>query len=52
MGKGADGTGGQIKGESHGLGTIILPRPLPKPVVDGVLKWPLKFNKSMNGTFG
>ena len=26
--------------EQNGLGTIILPRPLPEPVIDEVLDWP------------
>ncbi len=27
-------------GGGDGLGTIILPRPLPEPVIDEVLRWP------------
>lgn len=28
-------------GDGDGLGTIILPRPLPEPVIEEVLKWPV-----------
>lgn len=34
-----EGRGTEI-GNGDGLGTIILPRPLPEPVIDEVLKWP------------
>ena len=27
-------------GGGDGLGTIILPRPLPEPVIDEVMEWP------------
>jgi len=27
-------------GGGDGLGTIVLPRPLPEPVMSGVLAWP------------
>jgi predicted nuclease with RNAse H fold len=33
------GRGTEVGG-GDGLGTIILPRPLPKPVIDEVLDWP------------
>lgn len=28
-------------GSGDGLGTIVLPRPLPKPIIDEVLHWPV-----------
>jgi hypothetical protein len=34
LGRGAEVGGGD------GMGTIILPRPLPEPVIGEVLKWP------------
>jgi predicted nuclease with RNAse H fold len=33
------GRGTEVGG-GDGLGTIILPKPLPEPVIDAVLKWP------------
>jgi predicted nuclease with RNAse H fold len=33
------GNGVEVGG-GDGLGTIILPRPLPDPVIDDVLEWP------------
>jgi len=33
------GNGTEVGG-FDGLGTIILPRPLPEPVIDEVLVWP------------
>jgi hypothetical protein len=34
-----EGRGTEVGG-GDGLGTIILPRPLPEPVIDEVLRWP------------
>jgi hypothetical protein len=34
-----EGRGTEVGG-GDGLGTIILPRPLPEPVIDEVLVWP------------
>ncbi len=38
----AEGRGAEAGG-GDGLGTIILPRPLPEPVIDEVLRWPDRF---------
>ena len=35
----AEGRGAEVGGKD-GLGTIVLPRPLPEPVIDEVLLWP------------
>ena len=34
-----EGRGDQVGG-GDGFGTIIIPRPLPGPIIDEVLKWP------------
>ena len=34
-----EGRGAEVGG-GESLGTIILPRPLPEPVIDEVLRWP------------
>ena len=34
-----EGRGNEVGG-GDGLGTIILPRPLPEPVIEAVLDWP------------
>jgi hypothetical protein len=34
-----EGRGTEVGG-GDGLGTIILPRPLPEPVIDEVMRWP------------
>jgi predicted nuclease with RNAse H fold len=34
-----EGRGAEVGGKD-GLGTIVLPRPLPEPVIDEVLQWP------------
>jgi len=34
-----EGRGAEV-GNGDGLGTIILPRPLPEPVIEEVLRWP------------
>jgi hypothetical protein len=40
-----EGRGTEV-GDGDGLGTIILPRPLPGPVIKEVLVWPSFDNKS------
>ncbi len=34
------GGSGSQGGGGDGLGTIVLPRPLPEPVIEEVLQWP------------